>query len=232
MQAIMEESAGQMKLSQMGSAGVWWSVATRQVQDVAKAALPDKHFNDDTITEIVSHLPSMDKNVMDVFAKEGRAMQATWKRMFGLLDMAEDVHEYMTGSKTSDTCGPKHTTNSADFTVPWTAGRFEKNFDLTYAPQLWMDAFHSQPDFADVNGETQRLLKALLHAKGYTAGFSKCGVVLHVAAFDKRLHATYRAFCQVYDILLSKVTDANGPARQVVTYRNGRRHVRIGTWAT
>ena len=62
-------------------------------------------------------------------------------------------------------------------------------------------------------------MKALLHAKGYTAGFSKCGVVLHVAAFDKRMYATYRAFCKVYDILLSKVTDANGPARQVVTYR-------------
>ena len=39
-------------------------------------------------------MPSMDKNVMDVFAQEGRAMQAAWKKMFGLLDMAEDVHEY------------------------------------------------------------------------------------------------------------------------------------------
>lgn len=194
----MRESAGQMKLSQMGSEAVWWSVATQHVQDVAKTVMPNTFVNGDVITEITSHVPTFDQSVSAVFAKEGQAMQKTWKKMFGLLAMVEDVHEYMTGSKTSDFNGAQHTTNSMDFTEPWIVAsveRHEKCFTLTYAPQLWVDAFLSQPDFAHVDGETQRMLKALLHAKGYNAGFSKSGATLYVAAFDQRLHDAYAMYC-------------------------------------
>ena len=198
MQATIKESAGHMRLSQIGSEAAWWSVATQQVQNVAKAALLDTFVNDDVIHEVASHLPTFDMGVLAVFAKEGKAMQKRWRKMFGLLAMAEDVHEYMTGSKTSDVCGAKRTTNSIDFTEPWhgIVGKpwHAKCFTLTYAPRLWVDAFLSQPDIEHVDGETQRVLKALLHAKGYTAGFSKSGVTLFVAPFDERLHAAYATY--------------------------------------